>query len=195
LPADSEPLDFRSAAGWRRWLVKNHARSDGEWVYMYKKGASRKGLRYPDALDEALCYGWIDGQIRAVDADRFRQRWTPRRKNSTWSDVNKRKVKRLIADGRMAAAGLAAVNAAKRDGRWRAGSGDPLPDRVTPELRQALAADPEAERNFAAYAPSYRRIYSAWVADAKTDKTRQRRIEAVVRRARASLKPGINPYD
>jgi uncharacterized protein YdeI (YjbR/CyaY-like superfamily) len=195
LPAEPKPLDFHSAAEWRRWLARNHAKSDGEWVYMYKKGASRKGLRYVDALDEALCYGWIDGQIRAVDADRFRQRWTPRRKSSTWSDVNKRKVKRLVADGRMAAPGLAAVNLAKRDGRWQAGSGDPLPDRVPPELKQALAADPLAERNFAAYAPSYRRLYAAWVADAKTDKTRQRRIAAVVRRARENRKPGINLYD
>ena len=162
---------------------------------MYKKDAGRKGLRYPDALDTALCFGWIDGQVRAVDADRFRQRWTPRRKNSTWSDTNKRKVKRLIAEGRMAAAGLAAVNAAKRDGRWQAGSGAPLTEKVPPELRQALAADPLAARNFAAFAPSYRRLYSAWVADAKTEQTRQRRVAAVVRRARENRKPGINLYD
>lgn len=162
---------------------------------MYKKGAGRKGLRYAEALDEALCFGWIDGQIRAVDADRFRQRWTPRRKTSTWSDTNKRKVKRLIAEGRMAEPGLAAVAAAKHDGRWQAGSGAPLPDSVPPELKQALAADPLAQRNFAAFAPSYRRLYAAWVADAKTEATRTRRIAAVVRRARANLKPGINPYN
>ncbi len=162
---------------------------------MYKKGAAKKGLRYPDALDEALCFGWIDGQVRAVDADRFRQRWTPRRRKSTWSDANKRRVNRLIAEGRMAAPGLAAVAAAKRDGRWQAGSGAPLPDRVPPELKKALAADPLAARNFAAFAPSYRRTYSAWVAAAKTDATRRRRIAAVVRRSRENRKPGINPYD
>jgi uncharacterized protein YdeI (YjbR/CyaY-like superfamily) len=195
LPADREPLDFASAAQWRRWLERNHARSDGEWVYMYKKGAAKKGLRYTDALDEALCWGWIDGQVRAVDADRFRQRWTPRRKSSTWSDTNKAKVKRLIAEGRMAAPGLAAVAAARRDGRWQAGSGDPLPDKVPPKLRQALSADPAARRNFAAFAPSYRRLYCAWVADAKTEATRTRRISAVVRRCRENRKPGINLYD
>ncbi|MFO7649977.1 MAG: YdeI/OmpD-associated family protein [bacterium] len=195
MPADREPLDFASAAQWRRWLERNHARSDGEWVYMYKKGAAKKGLRYPDALDEALCWGWIDGQVRAVDADRFRQRWTPRRKSSTWSDTNKAKVKRLIAEGRMAAPGLAAVRAAKRDGRWQAGSGAPLSNKVPPELQQALAADPLAGRSFAALAPSYRRLYCGWVADAKTEATRTRRISAVVRRCRENRKPGINLYD
>lgn len=191
MPAETKPLDFAGAAAWRRWLARNHAKSDGKWVYMYKKDARRKGLRYPDALDEALCFGWIDGQVKAVDADRYRQRWTPRRKTSTWSDTNKRKVKRLIAEGRMAEPGLAAVRAAKRDGRWAAGSGAPRPDRVPPELLQALAAAPQAARNFAAFAPSYRRLYAAWVADARTETTRARRIAAVVRRARENRKPGI----
>ena len=115
----TEPLDFRSAREWRKWLRRNHAKSQGEWVHMYKKGA-RAGLRYLEALDEALCFGWIDGQIHAVDEEKFRQRWTPRRKGSVWSQLNKTRVKRLIADGRMAGAGLAAVRAAKRSGRWQA---------------------------------------------------------------------------
>lgn len=83
--SEPKPLDFRSRGEWRRWLQRNHAKSQSEWVYMYKKGAGCSGLRYQDALDEALCFGWIDGQIKAVDKDKFRQRWTPRRPRSIWS--------------------------------------------------------------------------------------------------------------
>jgi len=158
---------------------------------MYKKDAGRAGLRYRDALDEALCFGWIDGQIHAVDQNRFRQCWTPRRKNSTWSEVNKAKVRRLTAEGRMAAPGRAAVQAAKRDGRWAGKRSESLRVTVIPALRAALAADARAGQNFRTFAPSYRRMYAAWVADAKTEATRLRRIEAVVRRSRENRKPYI----
>jgi uncharacterized protein YdeI (YjbR/CyaY-like superfamily) len=186
---DSRPLDFRSAAAWRKWLARNHDRSDGEWVYLYKKGARRSGLRYPEALDAALCFGWIDGQVRAVDEDRYRQRWTPRRKRSTWSEVNKRKVRELTRAGLMAVPGLAAVRAAKRDGRW---VGKPKTEAGLPlGLLAAFKAEPKALANFQGFAPSYRRIYCGWVADAKTDATRARRIKAVVRRSRDGRKPDI----
>jgi uncharacterized protein YdeI (YjbR/CyaY-like superfamily) len=190
------PLDFRSAAEWQRWLVRNHAKSDGEWVFIYKKRANRIGLRYQDALDEALCHGWIDGQVRAVDRDRFRQRWTPRRRKSIWSEINKAKVLRLTAAGRMSAAGLAQVRAAKRDGRWASTPTRAGQDRILPALATALRADPQAARNFAALAPSYRRLYNAWVADAKQDTTRQRRVVAIVRRSRENRKPNmVRLYD
>jgi uncharacterized protein YdeI (YjbR/CyaY-like superfamily) len=190
------PLDFRSTAEWRRWLRRNHARSDGEWVFIYKKDANRTGLRYQDALDEALCFGWIDGQVRAVDRDRFRQRWTPRRKRSIWSESNKARVRRLVAAGRLAAAGLAQVRAAKRDGRWARVLAAPRLARIPPALATALRADPQAARNFARLAPSYRRLYNAWVADAKQDATRRRRVEAIVRRSRENRKPNmVRLYD
>ncbi|UCG43635.1 MAG: YdeI/OmpD-associated family protein [candidate division WOR-3 bacterium] len=188
----AEPLDFRSAAEWRRWLRRNHNRSEGEWVYMYKKGAKRAGLRYPEALDEALCFGWIDGQLTAVDEDRYRQRWTPRRKGSNWSEVNKRKVRRLIAGGRLAEPGLAEVRAAKRAGRWRTHPTLRKKGDIPAELLAALKADSKALANFRAFASSYRRTYAGWVAGAKTGTTRRRRIEAVVRRSRENRKPGID---
>jgi uncharacterized protein YdeI (YjbR/CyaY-like superfamily) len=189
LATEPEALDFRSAAAWRRWLARNHDRSAGEWVYLYKRDARREGLRYPEALEEALCFGWIDGQVRAVDGDRYRQRWTPRRKSSQWSEVNKRKVRALTRAGRMAVPGLAAVAAAKRDGRW--GGKREQETGMPPALLAALKADPEARRNFEAFAPSYRRLYAGWVAAAKTEATRARRVEAVVRRARENRKPTI----
>ena len=186
----SEPLDFKSAAEWRKWLVKNHARSQGEWVHMYKK-AAKAGLRYQEALDEALCFGWIDGQIHAVDEQKFRQRWTPRRPGSVWSQANKNRVKRLTAEGSMAPAGLAAVKEARETGRWQAAYTNRREDSVPAELLAALRADPQAWGNFRGFARTYRNMYAGWVAQAKQASTRQRRIEAVVRRARENRKPGI----
>ena len=193
---DAKPLDFRNAKEWRRWLEKNHARSQGEWVYMYKKGAGRTGLRYREALDEALCFGWIDGQIKAIDAEKFRQRWTPRQPGSVWSQVNKSHARRLIAEGRMCAPGLAAVVAAKKSGKWQTAYTNRRTDEPHPELEAALKAVPEAWDNFHRFAPTYRNMYIGWVADAKQAETRRRRIAAVVRRAAHNLKPGIGSlYD
>jgi uncharacterized protein YdeI (YjbR/CyaY-like superfamily) len=160
---------------------------------MYKRGA-KGGLRYREALDEALCFGWIDGQIRTVDKDRFRQRWTPRRPGSTWSRVNKARVKRLTAEGRMTKAGLAAVAAAKKTGRWQNAYSNHRPSAVPHDLAAALRADKAAWQGFNRLAPSYRRLYAGWVADAKQTETRHRRLAAVVRRARAGLKPGISSF-
>jgi uncharacterized protein YdeI (YjbR/CyaY-like superfamily) len=188
---ENEPLDFRNGAAWRRWLERHHDKSQGEWVFMYKK-AAKSGLRYPEALDEALCFGWIDGKIQAVDKDKFRQRWTPRRSGSVWSQVNKAKVKRLAAEGRMTKAGLSAVKTARKTGRWQAAYSNQRSSEVPPELACALNADPKAQANFKRLAPSYQRIYAGWVADAKQDQTRRRRIDAVVRRARENRKPGID---
>jgi uncharacterized protein YdeI (YjbR/CyaY-like superfamily) len=192
---ESGPLDFKTAAEWRKWLRRNHAKSRGEWVYMYKK-AARSGLRYPEALDEALCFGWIDGQIHAVDAEKFRQRWTPRRTGSVWSQVNKNKVKRLIAEGRMAEPGLLAMRHAKRTGKWQAAYTNRREDTLLPELAAALRTDRTAWKNFSQMARTYRNMYAGWVAEAKLAETRRRRIAAVVRRARENRKPGMDSlYD
>ena len=185
------PLDFKDAAEWRKWLQRNHARSQGEWVYMYKKSA-KTGLRYQEALDEALCFGWIDGQIHAVDEEKFRQRWTPRRPGSVWSQANKDRVKRLVTEGRLCEAGLAAVTAARQTGKWQAAYTNRREDTVPPDLVKALRADPAAWRNFQGFARTYRNMYTGWVLGAKQEATRQRRIQAVVRRARENRRPGIS---
>jgi len=197
MTSTSEPkiLDFRSRGGWRRWFARNHAKSQGEWIYMYKK-ATKGGLRYHDALDEALCFGWIDGQIHAVDEEKFRRRWTPRRTGSVWSQANKTRATRLIAEGRMTGAGLAAVKEARRTGKWQAAYTNRREDRVPAELAKALRAEPEAWRNFKGLAQTYRNMYAGWVRGAKRAETRQRRIAAVVRRALRNLKPGMGSlYD
>jgi uncharacterized protein YdeI (YjbR/CyaY-like superfamily) len=111
---------FESSADFRQWLEKNHARSDGIWLRILKKASNEKSVTYAEALDQALCYGWIDGQKKPFDERSWLQRFTPRRPRSAWSKINTRHVARLIKAGAMTPAGLEAVEAAKADGRWKA---------------------------------------------------------------------------
>ena len=184
-------LGFASRGKWREWLERNHASSDGTWLYIHKKGSRRRGLRYEEAVEEALCFGWIDSKVRAHDADRFVQWFSPRKEGSVWSETNRRRVSRLRRRGVMTDAGLRSVRVARRNGMWGA-----LPDRSDrPEpgadLLEALSKDPAAWRGWMSFAPSYRKMYIHWVDDAKRPQTRGRRVAEVVRRSREGRKPGM----
>src|ERR1700726_2715094 len=109
---------FKSSADFRQWLKQNHAQSDGIWLRIFKKSSNEKSLTYADALDQALCFGWIDGQKKPYDEQSWLQKFTPRRAKSGWSKKNTQHTERLVASGEMAPAGLKEVNAAKADGRW-----------------------------------------------------------------------------
>ena len=113
-------IHFASAAAWEQWLEDNHARSKGVWIKMAKKDAGIESVRYPEVLESALCFGWIDARREALDERYFLQRFTPRRPRSNWSRINREKAERLIAEGRMRPAGLVEVERAKADGRWEA---------------------------------------------------------------------------
>jgi uncharacterized protein YdeI (YjbR/CyaY-like superfamily) len=113
-------VSFASAAEWERWLEQNHAESAGVWIKVAKKGSGIESVRTPEALESALCFGWIDSRREALDEWYFLQRYTPRRSRSRWSRINRDTAERLIADGRMRPAGLAEVERAKADGRWEA---------------------------------------------------------------------------
>lgn len=115
---EQTPLEFADAATWRAWLAENHYTTPEAWVIHYKKKSGLSGLRYAEALEEALAFGWIDGMMRSIDGDRIMQRYTPRRPASNWSESNKDRVAKLIREGRMAASGLAAVERAKAKGKW-----------------------------------------------------------------------------
>jgi uncharacterized protein YdeI (YjbR/CyaY-like superfamily) len=117
---DLSGMPFTSDAEWERWLEDNHARADGVWIKMAKKASGIDSVRYPEVLDTALCFGWIDGKRLALDEQYFLQRFTPRRARSNWSRINVAKVERLTTEGRMRPAGLAEVERAKADGRWAA---------------------------------------------------------------------------
>jgi uncharacterized protein YdeI (YjbR/CyaY-like superfamily) len=146
--SDLAELVVPDAEAWRAWLDSHHADHPGVWLVLHKKGGQTTALTYAQALDEALCFGWIDGQIARRDDDSYRQRFTRRRPNSAWSERNVDHVLRLTKAGRMRPAGTAAVEAAKAQGRWQAAYRGQADTQVPPDLAQALAADPAAAATF-----------------------------------------------
>ncbi len=174
-------MRFASAAAFEAWLADEHASSDGIWLELAKKGSGVPSVTYAEAVEIALCFGWIDGQVRRSGEDGFYlQRFTPRRPRSTWSQINREKVAALIAAGRMQPAGLAEVERAKADGRWDAAYAPPSRMEVPDDLQAALDAVPAAAERFAALSRSRRYEVLFRIHDAKRPETRARRIATYV---------------
>jgi len=177
---------------WRAWLRKNGRRKPEIWLVFYKKHTGRRCVSYDASVEEALCWGWIDGKLRRIDDEKHMVRFTPRRPGSIWSVANKARVREMIRQRKMTRAGMALVEDAKRSGTWQRASARESTDAPPPDLKRALARNPKARENFEAFAPSYRKMYIAWVLDAKRDETRRRRIAKVVERSARGRKPGID---
>ena len=190
MPADPQEKPTsqpKTRAGWRRWLSANHASSAGITLVIAKKGSGIAGISYEEAVEEALSFGWIDSRTNSLDETRFRLQMTPRKPGSVWSNPNKRRVEKLIEDGRMAPAGLAKIEAAKRDGSWtRLEAIDRL--EIPPDLRRAFSANPQARRNFEAFNDSSKKVILYWITNAKRAETRKKRIEDTVRLAAENIK-------
>ena len=180
--ADELPeLIVRDAAAWRDWLGENHADPAGVWLVLAKKGTEKPtSITYDQALEEALCHGWIDGQTRRRDDATYKQRFTPRRKRSAWSKRNTGIAERLQAEGRMHPAGRAEVERAKADGRWEAAYAGPATMEVPPDLTEALAAEPKAQVMFETLNSQNRYAILYRVGTAKRADTRARRIREFV---------------
>ena len=175
---------------WRAWLEANHEQSTGIWLVFNKPGTDQPGLDYEAAIEEALCFGWIDSKAGKVDATRTRLVFTPRKAGSPWSRPNKRRIERVLARGAMHPAGLARIEAAKRDGSWELL--DAIEDLIVPpELAAAFAAAPAAAAGFERFSPSTRKQLLWWLASAKRPETRQRRLAAIVAGAEAGENPLI----
>jgi uncharacterized protein YdeI (YjbR/CyaY-like superfamily) len=172
--AGDAPLSFATIGRWRQWLRRNHGRGDGAWVLMARKG-TRPGIAYREALEEALCWGWIDGKIHRHDERYFVQWFSPRRPRSVWSLANRRTVGRLTREGRMQPAGLARVTEAKRDGRWAAAYASAAPPRMGADVRRALESA-GAGAAWRTTSPSRKLMLLYWVNDAKRPETRARRL-------------------
>lgn len=185
-------LEFSNRDGWRRWLDANHRRGGGVWVVLRKKNSTISAPTYDEALDEALCYGWIDGKMKSIDSERFIQWFSPRRRGSMWSLSNKNRFFRLLAEERMMPAGLESVDEAKKNGRWDNAYTSKGATELPVDLRDALQVYPEAYSNFMRFPDSSRFMYIHWVNDAKRSGTRERRIMRVVERSRNNLRPGID---
>ena len=169
------------ARAWREWLGEHHDESPGVWLVLAKKGASAPtGLTYEQALEEALCHGWIDGQVGRRDDATYRQRFTPRRRRSAWSKRNATIAERLLAEGRMHAAGIEQVERAKADGRWQTAYAGSASIGVPPDLIQALTAEPKAQAMFERLSRQNRYAILYRIATAKRADTRARRIQQFV---------------
>jgi uncharacterized protein YdeI (YjbR/CyaY-like superfamily) len=181
---------FPSSTEWRRWLEEYHDKEKEAWLVHYKKGSGKDSLSYDDAVEEALCFGWIDGRLKSIDNEKFILRYSPRKKNSVWSKLNRDKAEKLIRSNKMTEAGMIKINQAKANGLWDAAYTSLDKDEIPEDLKSALMGNLDALNNFEHFANSYRNMYIGWVNGAKTSQTRQQRIAEVVRRSELNKKLG-----
>ena len=179
-PTDLPLIEFRDRQAWEVWLESNHLSSPGLWLKLAKKGALRATVTQAEAIEAALCFGWIDGQVGRVDESFYRQRFTARKPRSKWSQINRRKAIELIERGLMRPAGLDQVRSAQADGRWDAAYESQAAATVPPDFAAALAANPSAEAFFATLTGARRYAFLYRIADAKRPETRARRIATFV---------------
>jgi uncharacterized protein YdeI (YjbR/CyaY-like superfamily) len=178
-PTPSRVEIFADAAAFRAWLVEHHASAREVWVGYYKKGVPKTAISYPEAVEEALCFGWIDGITRRIDDEVYANRFTPRRRTSSWSAINIAKVAELTRAGRMHPAGQRAFE--ERDRRRDASySYENRPRSLPPAAEARLRADADAWAYWQAQAPGYRRTATHWVLSAKREQTRERRLATLV---------------
>ena len=178
---------------WRKWLEKNHSTAPGIWMIYYKKETGKRKFDMADAVEEALCFGWIDSVAQKLDDERSMQKFTPRKPKSIWSKINKKRIEKLIEQKLMTPAGLATIERAKENGSWDTlNSSDLHTDNnsMPDDLEKALSKNKKALANFLAFPPSYRKRFLFWIDSAKTPGTKAARIEQTFLMAAANKKPG-----
>jgi uncharacterized protein YdeI (YjbR/CyaY-like superfamily) len=190
MAAAPKPTFFPTPGDFRRWLEKNHAKAAELSVGFYKRGSGRPSITWPESVDEALCFGWIDGVRHRIDESSYRIRFTPRKPKSIWSNVNVKRVAALKKLGRMAAAGLAAFAKAdpKRSGIY---AYERRNARLAPADEKRFRANKKAWTFFKAQAPWYQRILTYWVVSAKREETRQRRLAALIADSEVGRRMGL----
>jgi uncharacterized protein YdeI (YjbR/CyaY-like superfamily) len=177
---------------WRAWLAKNFAKGKAIWLIFHKKHTGNPSITYADAVEESLCFGWIDSLVKRVDEDTYIQKFTPRKAKSTWSALNKKRVQKMIKLGRMTEAGLEKIEEAKRSGAWHKLDNIDELQKIPPDLAKALSADREARKNFKKMTPTSKKQFLWWIESAKREETRKNRIAKTVRLA--SLNRTLSDY-
>jgi uncharacterized protein YdeI (YjbR/CyaY-like superfamily) len=177
---DKEHHYFKNATEWREWLHENHHSSKGVYLIFYKVSSSMESMRWEDAVQVAICYGWIDSTVRKLDDDRRKQVFTPRKDKSVWSKLNKTYIEKLLQDGLMHESGLLKIEIAKKNGSWEAL--DAVEDLLMPpDLLAAFQHNQTAFDNYHNFSPSYRKSYLYWLNQAKRAETRAIRITEIIR--------------
>jgi uncharacterized protein YdeI (YjbR/CyaY-like superfamily) len=181
--------EFLNRGEWRRWLEENHSIQKEVWVIIYKKNSGKQGVQYQEAVEEAICFGWIDSKMQSIDASRFRQRFSPRKKNSIWSKNNKETAEKMMRKEKMAPAGFETIKEAKANGKWAAAYSSKTAPVIPKDLAKALKENEPAWKNFKEFSNSTKLQYVYWVNTAKKDETRQKRITAIVKKASQKIQP------
>ena len=176
---------------WRTWLEKNHSSEKEIWLIYYKKHTKKPTVAYNEAVEEALCFGWIDSIIKRIDDETYIQKYTPRKSNSIWSLVNKKRVEKMISEGKMIKAGFDMIEIAKKNGQWEKAYTSQKKEEMPDYLEKELKKNKLAWKNFNNFANSYRNIYIGWVIAAKRPETKEKRITAVIERSLKNQKPGM----
>lgn len=174
-------LDFKNRNQWRNWLAKNHTSKTEVWLVLYKKKYQDQGLTLDEAVEEALCFGWIDGTLRSLDQRRFVLRYSPRIKNSIWSMSNIRRVEKLIKEEQMTDAGRVKIDEAKKNGEWDAAIRREQVNVIPKDLEKALKEKKGGIKAYVALPDSRKKHYIYWLQTAKQDKTKEQRIQAILK--------------
>jgi uncharacterized protein YdeI (YjbR/CyaY-like superfamily) len=185
-----QPHRFSGREEWRAWLQENHATQSEAWLVILKSSMSMPGVYYDEAVEEAVCFGWIDGLTKRADAGSFLQRFTPRKRGSVWSVSNIKRVERLTAQGKMTEAGMAKVREAMQNGEWEAATRREDTSNLPEDLLEALNANAAAQENFEQYPASQKKQLLYWIFSAKTEATRQKRIHKLVEMAASNKRLG-----
>lgn len=168
---------IKARSAWRSWLEKNHNREQDVWLIFYKKHTGKSCISYNDAVEEALCFGWIDSIVKRLDEERYAQKFSPRKESSVWSESNRKRVQKMIEEGQMTDAGRAKLTEA-----FYAKSAEPVRKKlpVPADFKAALVANKKARENFGKFAPGYQQNYIRWITSAKREETRTKRIAEAV---------------
>jgi uncharacterized protein YdeI (YjbR/CyaY-like superfamily) len=187
-----EKLYVTNRDDWRKWLTKNHNTKKESWLIYYKKHTGKPRIPYDDAVEEALCFGWIDSTVKKLDDEKYAQKFTPRNTKSRWSELNIKRARKMIQEKRMTQAGLLKCKDALKSAEKKP-KNKPLKKKIVipSDLKKALTKNKKALMNFKNFAPSYKRLYIRWINTAKKQKTKEKRIARVVEWSVQNQKPGM----
>ncbi|MDH5216757.1 MAG: YdeI/OmpD-associated family protein [Gammaproteobacteria bacterium] len=182
---------FKRRTDFRHWLSKNHDQVPELWLAFYKKGTTKKSITNSDAVEEALCFGWINGKVRKLDEEIYIQRFTPRKDKSIWSDINKKRIAELTKKGLMTESGLEKVRIGKKNGSWNSVDLNVDIEHLPDDVATAFKKNKEAEENFKHFTANQQRDYLWWIENAKRADTRKKRIIELIKRCERNIRPGV----